>query len=561
MESIIRRIDPPIQNALRGCAFGLLGATTRDTKQRILALEEEQGLYLDADQCAKARQDLTNPRVRLSCELEWLPGLSPKRANDYLDLIDKDLDAYFNLAGFEKGIVKANLVSAGLALLGEENSANDWAELILSLINATDEIDALSILSMLNEDRVLADFPPIQSVEAVETDLVSRFRIFRDCIRACLDRMGTSQMLKVVFKIVDIATDSGEHRGPMLLNELIDAYGLDALSFLEKEAENVVKIVEAAKAASSQPSTLKPLLDSLDKVVANWTQVAKPIQMSMKSRGLVHDLSHRVGYNVRGLVIELVEEADDIDSAQRVVQMLGKYFSQFPEFAARVTEDLGQLENMAQKKLFADLLVPIRTLCKKATESADSDPRCADAEAQKIINDAPGLLNIAKKSGIPLDVIKGAEDEVAHAICSCAIDFGNNTSKWQICLALLESAQNFANGSAAIDRVHKNLEVVLRNVRLYGDLEPVDSAPSLYTINGCGVTLYGNTDADPETGSYMATYYFVLIFIPIFPICRYRVISSGNSSYRFLGKGKLRTFDKWHIATSAFIILLMFLQK
>ena len=70
--------------------------------------------------------------------------------------------------------------------------------------------------------------------------------------------------------------------------------------------------------------------------------------------------------------------------------------------------------------------------------------------------------------------------------------------------------------------------------------------------------LYGHSDPDKESGSYMATYYFVFLFIPVFPICRYRVISSGNS-YRFLGKAPLRTFDRVHLGISLGIALGLFL--
>jgi hypothetical protein len=56
----------------------------------------------------------------------------------------------------------------------------------------------------------------------------------------------------------------------------------------------------------------------------------------------------------------------------------------------------------------------------------------------------------------------------------------------------------------------------------------------------------------------MATYYFVLLFIPIFPICRYRVVFTGKL-YRFLGKAPLRAFDKCHLALSLFGILLIVL--
>ena len=49
------------------------------------------------------------------------------------------------------------------------------------------------------------------------------------------------------------------------------------------------------------------------------------------------------------------------------------------------------------------------------------------------------------------------------------------------------------------------------------------------------------------------------LFIPIFPIARYRVIHEADGRYRFLGKLPLRTADRWHLwiailAIAAFII-------
>lgn len=91
---------------------------------------------------------------------------------------------------------------------------------------------------------------------------------------------------------------------------------------------------------------------------------------------------------------------------------------------------------------------------------------------------------------------------------------------------------------------------------IFGDeLSPMGSAPSLTTINGFGFKLYGKSDYDPETDSYMTTHYFVALFVPLFPLGRYRVISPDGSSYSFLGKGKLRGFDKAHLVIFACIVL------
>jgi hypothetical protein len=94
-----------------------------------------------------------------------------------------------------------------------------------------------------------------------------------------------------------------------------------------------------------------------------------------------------------------------------------------------------------------------------------------------------------------------------------------------------------------------------RGIPEFSDLSKIEKAPSLMTINTFGFRLYGNSDYDEATDSYMATQYLVAMFIPIFPVARYRVTSDDGHSYEFFGKGKLRRFEKIHM-TIVFAILL-----
>ena len=91
----------------------------------------------------------------------------------------------------------------------------------------------------------------------------------------------------------------------------------------------------------------------------------------------------------------------------------------------------------------------------------------------------------------------------------------------------------------------------------FPDLSPVRKAPSLTTVNTMGFKLYGKSDRDEETDSYMTTHYFVAMFVPLFPIARYRVISEDGEGYRFLGKGKLRGIDWLHLAVFAVVVIYM----
>ena len=60
-------------------------------------------------------------------------------------------------------------------------------------------------------------------------------------------------------------------------------------------------------------------------------------------------------------------------------------------------------------------------------------------------------------------------------------------------------------------------------------------------------------------GSYMTTHYVVVLFVPVFPVARYRVISDGDSTYRFVGKGRFRMFEKVHMALAALGLLALVL--
>lgn len=80
-------------------------------------------------------------------------------------------------------------------------------------------------------------------------------------------------------------------------------------------------------------------------------------------------------------------------------------------------------------------------------------------------------------------------------------------------------------------------------------LEPIQSAPSLYTVNGIGTSLYGNRDHDAETGTYVSTLCFCVLFVPLLALRAYRIANAGAGRYYFLGREPLSAFARsWNIA-------------
>src|SRR5262245_41018350 len=60
--------------------------------------------------------------------------------------------------------------------------------------------------------------------------------------------------------------------------------------------------------------------------------------------------------------------------------------------------------------------------------------------------------------------------------------------------------------------------------------------PSLSTINGIGPRFVGQRDFDQETSSWVTTQYFCVLFIPIFAMAAYRVVSAQGRGWNILGR-------------------------
>lgn len=540
--------------------FHILTASPRDNRRRIMELADERSLLLDSSEVMEARSDLTNPRKRLSAEVAWLPGIGPKRAGEVLSLLESmpmDLLAVDKLSS----IARANLLAAGLAHLPDHN-ADDVAEWILEIAWAFEDIDPEDLSVIINEERVVSGFPEISDLSAVEAAIQERRRHYRQVIKSALDNLSPKELVRAVTVAVESATNEGEEHGPILIDDLVDSYEVEAQGFLDKEEGTIKALVarlRAAVDAEQSDSTIAPMVNHLIQVVKNWDTVAQPIQVSTMSRGIAHEASHRVAGMVRDLAIHMFNVHGKLDISQQLTNMLQEVFAEVVEVAERTAEDADTLGEIAERRKLSRLLDPISDLCKAALENSEKNPASADREAQKVMNAAPNLVANLSASKPIGEILSQGKDEIALTLMHCAVVYVNKTEKWKPCIVFLEEALKYASSHEVKSKIQKNLTTVRNNDRLYGDLTPISSAPSLYTINGIGTTMYGSTDHDPASGSHLSTYYFVFLFIPIFPISRYRVIPTGNG-YRFLGKAPLRTFDKWHIAISLGLIAWMFLN-
>jgi len=302
--------------------FALLAASPRDDRRRILDLAEERALEIDHAKCQKARSDLTNLRTRLSAEVAWLPGVSPRRAHALTQALLTDPMAARAEVGLP-ALAHCNLMAAAFEAVDAQDRPNEIADFIQEMTLRVDELVAEEVLQAVNEDRVVAGFPEVRGTDQVESELAERKRYFKNAIKDSLNRLQSEALVQVMTLTVDRATNGGSEHGPELIDEIVDSYAVETQSFLQKEATNVEKLISAVReSAKAGEDAVRPLIDRLNGVVRNWDKVAQPLQLSFKARGLEHDASRDLAFKVRSLAVDLFNEHDLLTQSQRLTSLL-----------------------------------------------------------------------------------------------------------------------------------------------------------------------------------------------------------------------------------------------
>lgn len=354
--------------------FYILTATPRDDRRRLMELSDERSLLLDSSDISDACSNLTNPRKRLVAEIAWLPGIAPKRATELLSLLKSSPTELLSIDKLSP-IARANLLTEGLSRLKGIN-ANEMSTWIQAIAWSFEDIKPEALRMVINDDRVVSGFSEVSDISVVEYEIQERRRHYRHIIKSALNNLSPKELVKAVTDTVEIATDDGEDHGPILIDDIVDSYEVEAQEFLDKEEENIKTLVERLHGsvnANQNDTSISLIVDQLIQVVKNWDFVAQPIQVSAKSRGLDHEASHRVACIVRNLAIEMVNVHDKIEFSQQLTSMLCEVFAEVGEVAERTADDADTLENIVEERvrLKEEEKVNIKEWAKEITYETD----------------------------------------------------------------------------------------------------------------------------------------------------------------------------------------------
>lgn len=331
--------------------FYILGVSTRHSSQDILIAAEEKSLLIDDNDCVNAKKILTNPRQRIAAELAWLPGVSPARTLDVSEkIVSAPRELIQNIWSFEP-LSRCNIIST----LIEKNLKNIPQEhvkkWIIVLAEAYERIEIDSIIDFLNEDRSIAKIAKIQNIDDVENELDNRKQFLVSVSMQLLRSVKNPD--KVLADILDTMLIKNDDI-PLLLEYMVDDYRLEVQKYLDKYGEKLNKYIENIKKQADivkgSSSQLSIMIDQFVEVLTQWDQLAQPIQLISKNRGIDEDMSCFMADRIRDTALYLANTYGLHEEAKIISERMSIVFQELPQFSETVNDDLSSLEEIIANK-------------------------------------------------------------------------------------------------------------------------------------------------------------------------------------------------------------------
>jgi len=332
--------------------FHRLGVSPRSPKADVVSRAEAVALTADARQAQEMRNQILSPTRRLAAELAWLPGIAPRRASEFVARVDSEPEDIVEIEGLPE-LCRFNLIRAAIERCGGQIDDDTLRSACIDLADCAEELDAEEIQSLVNEDRAVAGVAPVTDLGRVESGLRELQREAVSTLMAVLSSRDLRSCAQLLASIVTEATNDGEWDSPMLLDEVVDAYRMsrqDALERWEEEVEAQASELQRLAAEGASKSLLQETVARLTSSLERWDELAQPIQVSYRARGLDEQHSERIGHIVRSTAVEICNEHALIDEAEALTEILRSTHAEVPRLAEMLERDGEAISSLRNQK-------------------------------------------------------------------------------------------------------------------------------------------------------------------------------------------------------------------
>lgn len=281
----------------------------------------------------QARAELLNPRTRLQAELGWLPGLEQGQQHQLLAALAEDPLSLMSAVLEVPPLARANLLCAAFERLSPQACGPDkLAQLMREFALAIDALVLSEMLESVNQDRKVSGFPAVQDLDAVDAAMSKIRKQYKDVLVYCLDSLPSEMLVDCMTAVLESATARSPAVASRFIDDLVDAYAVEAQGVLEAERDRLVQACPLIllQATEGDAHKLKLAVEQLLSHARRWCHVARPVQLSLKARGLSHLQSEQLARSLRDFCVDLLKFSGTESMAQRITTDLLENFAAVP---------------------------------------------------------------------------------------------------------------------------------------------------------------------------------------------------------------------------------------
>lgn len=366
------------EDAWRENPFAVLGVTPMDNQDAIDQAVDAKFFDMTEEEerrCNDAKAILETPQKRIIAELRWFCGTIASDIKEMTDALGRGemyRSAFQNpLAEFT---FRANLLP--------HQDVDALAQAILRLDELDRSLTPEKLASIVNGDREVAKFPPVQT-DAVAAAWDDVRADLRRTFHALGERLGKETYVKLANDIAKRAFAKHTVCG-RVVETFLENYELDVSADVEQQKEPLADLLKAIDAKDVHEEQLQQL-ETMVPAIAALTQ---PLTAWHVAQGLAdNDLGVDIFYAVRSRAIDIYNDGKDIASSQRLMKLLETAFPILPEEAQKkLALDLKTLEENAKAAQHSpdyDKIIAFIDETSKLVEARPDDPEGSHEHARE----------------------------------------------------------------------------------------------------------------------------------------------------------------------------------
>jgi hypothetical protein len=332
-------------------AFALLSVTPRANRSELEDAYQDAIFSADDHEAEaalnRAQQALISPRDRLENELTFLVEAKPATIKGVVAKLKqnaRDLPLQ-ELAGLDLINLLAHLCGKG-----EPSERLEHAEQLIAAYE-TWNVDATA--DALNASRSVSGFGPVdpsQFKAAVNRLRSAHARAALDAILA--DASGIDHLASLADNI-----SSTSPTGRVVMEAMLAEYETRIAPELGSAADKVRRSLAAVDARPDDQDAFEQLAIDL----RAWDRMAQPLQNADRARGIDEHHSKELFQEIRGVCLSLGNDRQLFAEALAISKLASDVFSELPDAAQRLEDDIAALSDLTSQKAIADILSPLVT--------------------------------------------------------------------------------------------------------------------------------------------------------------------------------------------------------